>query len=294
MNKSLSFSFIGGDLRQIYAANALSRDGYNVKCLGMDSEHAPDLEKTVAVYKDVDSLINDADVVVLPLPCSTDSETVNAPLVDSPIYIHSVMKKLSPRQLLLVGKPSKSVTAMADLYNAHLIDYAEREELSVLNAVPTAEGAIAVAMQETPYTIHSSKIAVVGYGRIGKILAHDLAALGADVTTFARKYEDFAWSRVNSLRCAHTGDLAEHTGEFDIIFNTVPSRVFDFKAISNMRDDCMIIDLASKPGGVDLETAGKLGKKVIWLLSLPGKVAPKTAGEIIKNTIINILNELGV
>lgn len=294
MNKSLSFSFIGGDLRQIYAANALSVDGYNVKCLGMDSEHAPDLEKTVAVYKDVDSLINDADVVVLPLPCSTDSETVNAPLVDSPIYIHSVMKKLSPRQLLLVGKPSKSVTAMADLYNAHLIDYAEREELSVLNAVPTAEGAIAVAMQETPYTIHSSKIAVVGYGRIGKILAHDLSALGADVTTFARKYEDFAWSKVNSLRCAHTGDLAEHTGEFDIIFNTVPSRVFDFKAISNMRDDCMIIDLASKPGGVDLETAGELGKKVIWLLSLPGKVAPKTAGEIIKNTIINILNELGV
>ena len=294
MNKSLSFSFIGGDLRQIYAANALSRDGYNVKCLGMDSEHAPDLEKTVAVYKDVDSLINDADIVVLPLPCSTDSETVNAPLVDSPIYIHSVMKKLSPKQLLFAGKPSDSITAMASLYNAHLIDYAEREELSVLNAVPTAEGAIAVAMQETPYTIHSSKIAVVGYGRIGKILAHDLAALGADVTTFARKYEDFAWSRVNSLRFAHTSDLAEYTGEFDIIFNTVPSKIFDFKAISNMRGDCTIIDLASKPGGVDIETAGKLGKKVIWLLSLPGKVAPKTAGEIIKDTIINILNELGV
>ena len=40
--------------------------------------------------------------------------------------------------------------------------------------------------------------------------------------------------------------------------------------------------------------ATELGKKVIWLLSLPGKVAPKTAGEIIKDTIINILNELGV
>lgn len=251
MSKLLSFSFIGGDLRQIYAINALARDGYKVKCIGIDNEAVPQFDENVSVYKDIDNIINDADIVVLPLPCSTDSEIVNAPLSDSPIYIHDVMKKLSPKQMLFAGKPNDSVKAMAALYNAHLIDYAEREELSVLNAIPTVEGAIAVAMQETPYTIHSSKAAVIGYGRIGKILSRDLAALGADVTSFARKYEDFAWIKTNSLRGAPTSNLSEYINEFDIIFNTVPHKVLDFKALSNMRDDCIIIDLASKPGGVD-------------------------------------------
>lgn len=46
--------------------------------------------------------------------------------------------------------------------------------------------------------------------------------------------------------------------------------------------------------GVDLEAATQLGVKVIWALSLPGKVAPVTSGRIIRDTIFNILNELGV
>jgi len=45
---------------------------------------------------------------------------------------------------------------------------------------------------------------------------------------------------------------------------------------------------------VDFDAAKELGIKVIWALSLPGKVAPVTAGEIIKGTVINILQELGV
>ena len=40
----------------------------------------------------------------------------------------------------------------------------------------------------------------------------------------------------------------------------------------------------SKPGGVDLGAAGKLGLTVIWALSLPGKVAPVTAGAAIRDT----------
>ena len=47
-------------------------------------------------------------------------------------------------------------------------------------------------------------------------------------------------------------------------------------------------------GGVDFEAAKEAGVKVIWALSLPGKTAPITAGKIIKDTILNILNELEV
>ena len=50
---------------------------------------------------------------------------------------------------------------------------------------------------------------------------------------------------------------------------------------------CIIIDLASKPGGVDFEEANKLGLVTNWALALPGKVAPKTAAKYIFETIKN-------
>ena len=70
--------------------------------------------------------------------------------------------------------------------------------------------------------------------------------------------------------------------------------VLDKVALQNIKPDSLIIDLASKPGGVDFATAKDLGLKVIWSLGLPGKCAPITSGEIIKDTVINILDELGV
>ena len=50
----------------------------------------------------------------------------------------------------------------------------------------------------------------------------------------------------------------------------------------------MLIDLASKPGGVDFSAAKELGIHAVQALSLPGKTAPRAAAEIIKNTIYNI------
>ena len=64
--------------------------------------------------------------------------------------------------------------------------------------------------------------------------------------------------------------------------------------LKNIQKNALVIDLASKPGGVDFSAAKALGIKVIWALSLPGKVAPVTSGKIIKDTIMNIMTELGV
>ena len=48
-------------------------------------------------------------------------------------------------------------------------DYFEREEFTVKNAVPTSEGAIAIAMREYPGTINGAKCLVAGFGRIGTV-----------------------------------------------------------------------------------------------------------------------------
>jgi dipicolinate synthase subunit A len=174
------------------------------------------------------------------------------------------------------------------------IDYFVREEMAVLNAIPTAEGAISLAMEELPITLHGARVLVIGYGRTGKILAHRLASLGCDVTVSARKYSDFAWIEAYGYRYTDTNGLGSDLSRYDLIFNTVPALVLNRERLSYLKKDALVIDLASKPGGVDFDAAQELGSNVIWALSLPGKCSPLTSGRIIRDTIYHILEELEI
>ena len=69
--------------------------------------------------------------------------------------------------------------------------------------------------------------------------------------------------------------------------------IFTEDILRKFSDDTLFIDLASKPGGIDITSAQELGRKVIWALGLPGKTSPVTAGEIIAETIDNMLTERG-
>ena len=174
-----------------------------------------------------------------------------------------------------------------------MYDYFLREELTIKNAMITAEGAIQTAMSETAFTINGSKCLVMGYGRIGKMLSNLLQKLGADVTCSARKESDLALIECNGLKPIRTIELNDELTDFDIIFNTIPNCILTYDKLSKIRCDTTIIDLASKPGGVDFSGAKKLGLKAIWATSLPGKVAPITSGKIISDTIFNIIREIG-
>ena len=294
MNQFLKFAFIGGDLRQIRVIKKFADDGIEVRTLGTDNFDFSDYSTKVKKSLNVDMCVSGADIVVLPIPYTDKDGIIKAPFSESEIHINDVVRKMNSSQILFAGKSDEKLNTLATLYNIHLIDYLNREEMSVLNSIPTVEGALKIAISETSYTLHGSKCLVLGYGRIGKLLAHDLDALGADVHVSARKYSDLAWIKAYGYKDVPFKDFAKDIDTYNIIFNTVPVNVLDFKVLPQISDKCLIIDLASRPGGVDFETAGKLGKKVIWALSLPGKVAPDTAGDIMKDTIVNILEELGV
>ncbi len=162
------------------------------------------------------------------------------------------------------------------------------------NSVPTAEGAIKIAIEETPFSLHGSKCLVLGYGRVGKILARMLQGIGANVWVEARKYADLAMIEGHGYEPLSLNEVKNYIDEFDVIFNTVPSLILDETMLRGVRSDTLIIDLASKPGGVDFNAAKLMGIRVIWALSLPGKISPVTSGMIIKDTIMNIINELEV
>lgn len=274
-----TFSVIGGDLRQLTLAALLCKDGFNVNIFGFDSGiDTGNLSKSRSL-----SEAARADFIVLPLPVSQDNITLNAPFSKERISLETLMDYAGKNTIILGGKT-------ACLPGVH--DYFDREELNIKNAVPTAEGAIEIALSETAHTLFESKCLIIGFGRIGKILADRLKAFGCGVTVSARKYSDFAWINALGYNCMNSNNLDGNLSDFDIIFNTVPSVILDAKLLKQIPKNTLIIDLASKPGGVDFEPAKELGLKVIWALSLPGKCAPITSGKIIKDTIINILSEM--
>ena len=286
-----NFAIIGGDLRQIRLANALADEGYPVSVYGFDPD-APYL--TLCPKNSLSEALEGANIVVLPLPAVAEAGFISTPYFKGKIEVSPLLEKMNKNQILLGGKIDEALKTLIDVHNIYAIDYFMREELTVLNAIPTAEGAISIALNETATTLCGSKCLVIGFGRIGKVLCKMLSGIGAKVCAAARKPDAFAWIDAYGYDKCHTDSIESIIGEYDIIFNTVPHKVLGKKTLKNVQSDALIIDLASKPGGVDLNAAKEYGVKTVWALSLPGRVAPISAGDIIKQTILNICAELGV
>lgn len=285
----MKFAVIGGDMRQAKLAELLAADGHRVSAFALDKVMPED----VCCEESAQRAVRDARCVILPLPLTSKEETLNAPLSRCVHSTESIFSELSPGQVICAGRIDDETREFAAQYGLGLIDYYAREELIVLNAVATAEGAIQIAMEETLITMCGAKCLVIGFGRIGKILSHRLKGLGADVTVSARRYGDMAWIDAYGYRARNTEELDGKLSDFDMIFNTVPARVLDERRLREIDKECLCMDLASKPGGMDFLAASKLGLRAIWALSLPGEVAPVTSGVIIRDTIYNILREMG-
>lgn len=285
-----TFLVAGGDLRQLYLAEMLA-EKYTVYALGFDN--APSIPSKVKVFKDRESIPESVEYMILPVPVSNDGIMLTAPFSSKDIPLAYLAQLVSDNGTVFGGKFDEASRKFFADFNIDTIDYLCREELSVLNAVPTAEGAVAIAIEETPDTIYNQKILITGFGRISRVLAKILVGMGADVTISARKCSDLAWAEIMGCKTIGIPALKDNISEYHIIFNTVPALILTENILKNLNNDCLVIDLASKPGGVDFETARRLGIKTIWALSLPGKTAPVTSGQIIAKTILNILKERG-
>ena len=282
MSEINSFGIIGGDKRQLYCGKALAEDGYDVSVCGF--EHCNDTSGLPCVG--LSDAAESCDAFILPVPVSRDGKTVNAPFSDTCILTGDYLDSVIGKKPVFCG-----IKELSGLKGSNVYDYAAREEFAVMNSVPTAEGAVCTAMNEYDGTIHGSKCLVAGYGRIGKVLSRMLDSMCADVTVSARNLKDMEFIKAAGMKAVNSYDI---TGEYDLIFNTVPYLLFDTHTLARVGSHAIIIDLASKPGGVDHEGASRMHIKTVHALSLPGKTAPKRAGEIIKETIYHIIGEEGI
>ncbi len=273
----------GGDARTPYIGEILKNHNFEITLYGFEKYPLLPLELNITNHPTW------SDILLLPIPCTKDNITLNAPYTMQPISWQTLIRRCEPK-LIFGGNLSESVITYLNQNNIPFFDYAKSPEFAIKNALPTAEGTIEIIMKNSPYVIENAKVCVVGFGRIGKVLAQKLQALGCKVTVTARKEEQL--TEIQKMGCTplHTKDL-ENSENFDSIINTVPALVVDRKVLKNQRKDTLIIDLASKPGGVDFAYAQEKGIKTIHALSLPAKYAPKTAGAIIAETILEYLHE---
>jgi len=203
-----------------------------------------------------------------------------------------MFSRMKEGQLLIAGAISPKVRALAAIHGLRVIDLMECEDVAVANAIPTAEGAIQLAMERSDITLHGSSVLVTGFGRCGKVLARTLRGLGAGVTIACRKecgfIDGFGFT---SLRIDGITDTIE---DFDFIFNTVPALVINAEALARAKKETVIIDIASAPGGVDFKAAEEHGLTALLCPGIPGIAAPKTAAEILEREILKIAGKEGV
>lgn len=289
VTNSEGFGILGGDKRQIALAESIAADGFRVFICGFDNV----MFKNNVIKADLKETISKCENIILPLPVTTDGLYLKMNFSSDKILLNGDFAELLLGKRVFGGMMER-LYKTSEIWNsadtADTFDYYTREDFAVQNAIPTAEGAIETAMREFPGTVHGSQCLVAGFGRVGKTLAWMLRGIGANVTVSARKPSDLAWIKAYGYIPVLTENACKKR-QYDIIFNTVPSVIFNRTLLTEMSKNTLIIDLASPPGGVDFQSAEEIGVKAVCALSLPGKVAPKAAGEIIKNTIYNIIRE---
>lgn len=281
-----SISIIGGDLRMVKLAEMLNADNYQIYTYGLEEAR---MDRNIEKSSSLEEAIAKSNIIVSSIPLTSDDININTPFSKNKIHISDVAQNVKGKTFIAGRIDEKIYNQFND---TNVIDLLKREELTVLNTISTAEGAIQIAMEESTKTLHGSKILVMGFGRVSKILSNMLKGIGADVYCETRTTVNCAWIKAYGYKPVLLDELDETLGEFDIIINTIPHIILNRDRLNLLKRDCLIVDIASNPGGVDKHAAKDLGIKLIWALSLPGRVAPITSAEFIKETLENILKDI--
>lgn len=272
-----SFIIIGGDKRMLYAAETL------------ENCHLCGFSRLIPCAEEIGSDI--CDYAVLPPQKSSDGINIPCPYSDILVPYSILGKVLRPGGTVFTGNICETLKNVCAENGFRLVNYLEREELAVRNAVLTAEGAVAIVINECSHSVSGAGILITGFGRIAKILAKYFVAMGAEVTVACRKPCDREWAGIYGCKAIDITDKAAFVTAVSaaaIILNTVPAGIIGDGEKTAMRKDALYAELASSDG-----ICGEIPSHIKYIAArgLPGKTAPAAAGAIIADTIFNILSE---
>ncbi len=284
----MQVAVIGGDARQIEVIKKLSELDAKILLVGFDQLGA---SFPGAMKEDTcDIVASDIDAIVLPVSGVQQDGKVEAIFSSNDVFIdETFLSQTKESTVIYSGIGTDYLIGLARKTNRRLVALMDRDDVAIYNSVPTAEGVVMLAMQNTDNTIHGSTIAVLGLGRCGISLARLFHGMGAQVKVGVRKSEHLARVYEMGLTPFHLNQLEKEVSDVDICVNTIPALVVTSSVIAKMPLHTFVIDIATKPGGTDFRFAEKRGINAILAPGLPGIVAPKTAGKILANVLTQLL-----
>ncbi len=265
---------LGGDIRLHYTAERLKQK-YEVYTYGVS---------------EIDMLPDEpCDAAVLGLPASRDGINISAPLCRDPVSFNVLKKLVKCGGIVIGGMISPAIRKFCAENGFFCEDHYCDEAVMLRNAVPSAEGALAVGINATPEQMLGQKVLILGFGRIASQLAVYLTAMGCEVIVAARSREKRAKARMLGCRAVGFDVLGNILPEVTLIYNTVPCAVIGEDELAVFDDEAVYVELASV-SGIDSEALKRHSVTVIKAGGLPAKTAPKTAGEIIADAVEEILD----
>jgi len=175
---------VGGDLRQVEVARALTDLFKEVRIYGHPSSVVP---AAVVFGAHLDELVH-ARAVILPINGMNESGVVSGYKPDQTINFGSFMPSLARGTTIITGSITAQWLQKANHLQLKVFQYADNDEIAILNSIPTAEGALQIAMEQLPITIHGSKVLIIGFGRVGETVARVFNALGAKQKSMNRYF----------------------------------------------------------------------------------------------------------
>ncbi|WP_379147725.1 dipicolinate synthase subunit DpsA [Paenibacillus sp. sgz500992] len=282
--------FLGGDARQLEVISKCVEMDATVSAAGFDKWETPSPE--VNMIQLSAGLLSSADVLVLPTVGCDEEGNINAVFSSDRLQLlDEHIAALPPNCTVYAGVAKSYLRNLCARHSIKLVELLNRDDVAIYNSIPTAEGALVMAIQNTDFTIHGSSSMVLGMGRTGFTMAKVLQGLGARVKIGVRRQEHYARAEEMGWKPFMTGELLLHVPEADLIFNTVPGMIITAQVLSRLQKHCVIIDLASDPGGCDFRYAEKHGIKAMLAPGLPGIVAPKSAGMIMANALVQSISD---
>ena len=282
---------LGGDLRNVKLAGMLADDGNRVYSFGQDRSDEILDDGRIEKCTSLKTAMEKAQVIIGPVPFSSNEDFINAPFAHDKIMIDDLMKT-NKGKIFISGSIKDDLKKKLDEKYREVIDIMKRDDLAILNTIATAEGTIEVAIKNTDKILQGSRVLILGFGRVGKIVANKFSKMSAIVTCAARKVSDLAWIKAYGYNSLNINDMLYDLKEFDIIINTVPQTILRERELKHIDAEALLIDLASSPGGIDGKIAKSMGLNFIWALALPGRIAPSSSAKFIKDTVYTILEEM--
>jgi dipicolinate synthase subunit A len=149
----IKIAVLGGDRRELEMLRSLTNIDAEIKTLGNPGDDISGIK----VENELLKVVDDVDVIIAPMVSTNEEGYLKATFVNRSVKLgEDFFASLKPETLLFMGVARGEIPTYCQDYKINLVQLAKLEEVAILNAIPTAEGPIQIAMEESDITLHSN------------------------------------------------------------------------------------------------------------------------------------------